>query len=257
MLVNFKINKKGLNASLSMTKVSKTWSLKDHIVPVSDCIGLLKYALIVSDNNDFVEDMINFLDYGHFLSDGKREISFYRNGKIWEYKIEIKDDKVKNEELWHYGVTKFAQPKFMFSRNDDKLDLSKSFIKRLTSLPKNGKKYYLEGCLVESGLTFLKLANSLFGLGLEFPKLKFVWLNKHPIINRKETEREIQLDHQAIFFTHDPLMMDAGLFRKDEIWFFDKKEKNNIYSLAEFKGIREDLVLSKSYLQGRFGGLPN
>jgi 5-methylthioribose kinase len=51
-------------------------------------------------------------------------------------------------------------------------------------------------------------------------------------------------------------MMDAGLFRKDEIWFFDKKEKNNIYSLAEFKDIREDLVFSKAYLHGRFGGLP-
>lgn len=255
MLVDFTVNKEDLNASLAMTKVSKTWSLRDHIVTKSNCIELLKYALIVSNNSDFIADMNNFLEDG-YLSDGERKISFYKDAKIWEYKIKIKDGEVENEELWLYGVTKFAKSKFMFSRNGNKLDLDKRFTKRLLGLPRYGVKNFLEVCLEKKSETFFKMVNSQFGFGLQFPKVKFVWLNEHPLINRKEAKQEMESNSQIIFLTHDPLMMDSELFRKDEIWFFDKKEKNNIYSLAEFKDIREDLVFSKAYLHGRFGGLP-
>ena len=255
MLVDFTVNKEDLNASLVMTKVSKTWLLRNHVVKISNCIGLLKYALIVSNNSDFIADMNNFLEDG-YLSDGERKISFYKDAKIWEYKIKIKDGEVENEELWLYGVTKFAKSKFMFSRNGKKLDLDKRFTKRLLGLPRYGVKNFLEVCLEKKSETFFKMVNSQFGFGLQFPKVKFVWLNEHPLINRKEAKQEMESNSQIIFLTHDPLMMDSELFRKDEIWFFDKKEKNNIYSLAEFKDIREDLVFSKAYLHGRFGGLP-
>ena len=64
-------------------------------------------------------------------------------------------------------------------------------------------------------------------------------------------------ESQLIFVTHDCNLMDLDLMRKDEIWFVqrDKNMDTKLTSLAEFK-IREDLVIEKSYLQGRFGAVP-
>ena len=65
-------------------------------------------------------------------------------------------------------------------------------------------------------------------------------------------------ESQIIFTTHDTNLLNLSLMRKDEIWFAEKDKNLNTHftSLAEFKDVREDLVISKSYLQGRFGGIP-
>ncbi len=65
-------------------------------------------------------------------------------------------------------------------------------------------------------------------------------------------------ESQMIFTTHDTNLLDLTLFRKDEIWFVEKNKNlsTQFTSLAEFKDVREDLVISKGYLQGRFGAIP-
>ncbi len=62
---------------------------------------------------------------------------------------------------------------------------------------------------------------------------------------------------QLIFTTHDTLLMDLDLLRRDEIWFFEKDAfgASTLYSMNALK-VRRDLKLDKSYLQGRFGGIP-
>ena len=51
--------------------------------------------------------------------------------------------------------------------------------------------------------------------------------------------------------------MDQELFRRDEIWFVERAADNNssLYSLDRFKE-RYDKVLSKAYLEGRYGAIP-
>lgn len=65
-------------------------------------------------------------------------------------------------------------------------------------------------------------------------------------------------ESQIIFTTHDTNLLNLSLMRKDEIWFAEKDKNLNTHftSLAEFKDVREDLVISKGYLQGRFGAIP-
>jgi len=65
-------------------------------------------------------------------------------------------------------------------------------------------------------------------------------------------------ESQIIFTTHDTNLLNLSLLRKDEIWFTEKDKNLNTHftSLAEFKDVREDLVISKGYLQGRFGAIP-
>lgn len=62
---------------------------------------------------------------------------------------------------------------------------------------------------------------------------------------------------QLIFTTHESSIMDQELFRRDEIWFLERDNKNcsSLYSLDKFKE-RYDKKLSKAYLEGRYGAIP-
>lgn len=63
---------------------------------------------------------------------------------------------------------------------------------------------------------------------------------------------------QLLFTTHDLLLMDQSLMRRDEMHISqrDDKGRSGLTGLAEFRDIRHDKDLIKSYLDGRFGGIP-
>ena len=63
---------------------------------------------------------------------------------------------------------------------------------------------------------------------------------------------------QLLITTHDVLLMDQGLFRRDEMWLTERNHKGSteLFSLSDYKDIRYDKDIRKSYLQGRFGGIP-
>lgn len=62
---------------------------------------------------------------------------------------------------------------------------------------------------------------------------------------------------QLLFTTHDTSLLDADLFRRDQIWFIEKDDTqgSHLYSLLDFKP-RKNEALGKGYLQGRYGALP-
>lgn len=62
---------------------------------------------------------------------------------------------------------------------------------------------------------------------------------------------------QLIVTTHETHLLDVDLLRRDEIWFAEKDERQQtrLVSLADMN-VRNDLRLEKSYLHGRFGGVP-
>ena len=84
-------------------------------------------------------------------------------------------------------------------------------------------------------------------------------------LHPKLTERFLQLfmqlhdeqRMQLLFTTHESSIMDQAIFRRDEIWFIERNAENasSIYSLDRFKE-RYDKVLSKAYLEGRYGAIP-
>ncbi|MGX3097703.1 AAA family ATPase [Helicobacter sp. 23-1046] len=62
---------------------------------------------------------------------------------------------------------------------------------------------------------------------------------------------------QLIFTTHETSVLNKDIFRKDQIYFCEKQNKaTKIYSMSDFKGLREHIDYEKSYLLGRFGALP-
>ncbi|MDR0611216.1 MAG: ATP-binding protein [Planctomycetaceae bacterium] len=62
---------------------------------------------------------------------------------------------------------------------------------------------------------------------------------------------------QLIFTTHNPLLLDETLLRRDQIWFTEKKPtgETNLYPLSDFSP-RKGEALMKGYLTGRYGSIP-
>ncbi|MEI6286605.1 MAG: ATP-binding protein [Bacillota bacterium] len=70
---------------------------------------------------------------------------------------------------------------------------------------------------------------------------------------------------QLIFTTHNPVLLNKNLFRKDQIVFVSKDKEtfeSEVYSLADFKtygenAVRGDEVYLKNYINGKYGALPS
>lgn len=62
---------------------------------------------------------------------------------------------------------------------------------------------------------------------------------------------------QLIFTTHDTNLLNAGLFRRDQIWFTQKDMYgvSELYSLVEYK-VRNSAPYEKEYLMGKYGAIP-
>lgn len=70
-------------------------------------------------------------------------------------------------------------------------------------------------------------------------------------------EYQKQSNIQVIFTTHESSIMKQDLFRRDQIWFIERNKDNDsrIYSLDTFNE-RFDKKISKAYLDGRYGAIP-
>ena len=63
---------------------------------------------------------------------------------------------------------------------------------------------------------------------------------------------------QLLMTTHDALLLDQNLLRRDETWFIEKDETgaSRLMALSDYRGVRKDTDIQKRYLSGRFGGVP-
>lgn len=63
---------------------------------------------------------------------------------------------------------------------------------------------------------------------------------------------------QLLLTTHDVLLMDQHLLRRDEMWVAERDVSgaSTLLSFSEYKDVRYDKDIRKSYLQGRMGGIP-
>ena len=86
--------------------------------------------------------------------------------------------------------------------------------------------------------------------------------NFHPLMVRFlielfHSDKTNPKNAQLIFTSHETSVMTQEIFRRDQIWFCEKKNKaTELYSLAEFK-IRKGVTdIEKGYFSGRYGALP-
>ncbi|RZK42629.1 MAG: ATP-binding protein [Pedobacter sp.] len=83
----------------------------------------------------------------------------------------------------------------------------------------------------------------------------------HPLLTKKLVElfnSDVNKNSQFIFATHDTNLLDSNLLRRDQICFVEKDKggASHFYSLAEFKGVRNDASYEKDYIRGKYGAIP-
>lgn len=63
---------------------------------------------------------------------------------------------------------------------------------------------------------------------------------------------------QLIFTTHDVQLINQSLLRRDELWICERTldGSSQLYPMTNFKELRIDKDIQKSYLEGRMGGIP-
>lgn len=106
--------------------------------------------------------------------------------------------------------------------------------------------------------------------GLRSQELKLVYFideidrSLHTLLTRKLLELYLancspENRSQLLFTTHDVLLMDQKLLRRDEMWVAERDETgaSDLIAFSEYKDVRFDKDIRKSYLQGRLGGIPS
>ena len=86
----------------------------------------------------------------------------------------------------------------------------------------------------------------------------------HPLLIRQLLEEYLsncstETRTQLLLTTHNVMLMDQQLLRRDEMWVTerDKSGVSSLFSFSEYKDVRYDKDIRKSYLQGRMGGIPH
>lgn len=84
----------------------------------------------------------------------------------------------------------------------------------------------------------------------------------HPILIKKLLKLlfNSQLNQkgaQVIFTTHNPILLDTDIIRRDQVWFTEKDDNGatHLYPLTDFKP-RKTESLVRGYLAGRYGAIP-
>lgn len=83
----------------------------------------------------------------------------------------------------------------------------------------------------------------------------------HPLITQKIVElfnSQGNKNGQLIFVTHDTNLLSADLLRRDQIDFVEKDTygSSHLYTLVQFKGVRDNDPFEKNYIKGKYGAIP-
>lgn len=225
---------------------------------LSETLTLLSYLGITHKKNEVVNDILNWFEYGiDFLNYGNpiqelgmaiatsEDVKTLFLEMIQEMDLDIANFRVEEKENERIEVyTKHIVDDYEFELN---LSEESSGTKKLFGL-----------------LPFI--ANSLVsGTTLVIDELD---AKIHPVLLRHiimmfNDMKINQHGAQLIFTSHDLSTMNSEVFRRDEIWFVAKGNRQNsrLYSLVEFKNekgesVRKDAKFDKQYLEGKYGADP-
>lgn len=79
----------------------------------------------------------------------------------------------------------------------------------------------------------------------------------HALLRLVLSHKTNQKGAQLLFTTHNPLLLDTGLIRRDQVWFADKDDggRTYLYPLTDYKPRKKESLV-RGYLAGRYGAVP-
>ena len=225
---------------------------------LSDTLPLLSYLGItyrkngvVRDVIDWFDEKIDFLNYGNPIQELGMAVSDSEAVKtlmlqmIQEMDLDIVDFRVEEKENERLEIfTKHVVNEYEAELN--LFDESSGTKKIFGLLP-----FIAESLLHGTTLVIDELDAKIHPVLLKYLIMTFSNMEK----NKKGA--------QLIFTSHDLSTMNNDVFRRDEIWFVAKGNRQNskLYSLVEFKNengesVRKDAKFDKQYLGGKYGADP-
>ena len=219
---------------------------------------LLSYLGITYRKNEVVRDVlgwfengVDFLNYGNPIEELRMAVANSEDVKklmlqmIQEMDLDIVDFRVEEKEKDRIEV----YTKHVVDEYEAELNLfdESSGTKKLFGLLPFIAKSLLEG----TSLVIDELDAKIHPVLLRYIIMMF----NNMEVNKKGA--------QLIFTSHDLSTMNSEVFRRDEIWFVAKGNRQNskLYSLVEFKNdkgesVRKDAKFDKQYLEGKYGADP-
>lgn len=225
---------------------------------LSETLPLLSYLGITYSKNEVVQDVldwfdqeIDFLNYGNPVQELRMAVSKSEDVKrlmlqmIQEMDLDIVDFRVEEKENDCIEVfTKHVVNEYEVDLN--LLDESSGTKKLFGLLP-----FIAKSLLKGTTLVIDELDAKIHPVLLKYLIMTFSNMEK----NKKGA--------QLIFTSHDLSTMNSEVFRRDEIWFVAKgnRQSSKLYSLVEFKNkkgesVRKDAKFDKQYLEGKYGADP-
>ncbi|MDM1511454.1 AAA family ATPase [Myroides odoratimimus] len=193
-----------------------------------------------------------------------------------QYKAEegLKDEKLKSYILKLLKVGDIGIKDIFSFELTDKEELSEKNKKQL--LLSTRMMYDSDGKIIEDTPSFVAFSEESEGTKKLFemaPCIYEAFKNETPLIIdefdarfhpmlTKEIIRLFQKNNltspQLVFTTHDINLLDNKMFRKDQIDFVEKNSMgaSHLYSLIEFKGVRNSVSFEDEYIKGKFGAIP-
>lgn len=225
---------------------------------LSDTLPFLSYLGITYRKNEIVQDVLEwfdkkivFLNYGNPRQElgmavaNSEEVKKIMLEMIQEMDLDIIDFRVEEKENERIEVfTKHIVDEFEVELN--LLDESSGTKKLFGLLP-----FIAKSLLNGTTLVIDELDAKIHPVLLRYIIMMF---------NDMEINKS---GAQLLFTSHDLSTMNSTIFRRDEIWFVAKGNKQNskLYSLVEFKNtkgesVRKDAKFDKQYLEGKYGADP-
>ena len=225
---------------------------------LSETLTLLSYLGITYRKNEVIKDILNwfgygidFLNYGNPIQELRMAIANSDDVKslvldmIQEMDLDIVNFRV--EEMENERIEVYT--KHIVDGYESELNLSdeSSGTKKLFGL----LPFIADGLASGTTLVIDELDAKIHPALLRHIIMMFndMEINRHGA--------------QLIFTSHDLSTMNSEVFRRDEIWFVAKGNRQNskLYSLVEFKNdkgesVRKDAKFDKQYLEGKYGADP-
>ncbi|MCC2877497.1 ATP-binding protein [Lachnoclostridium pacaense] len=225
---------------------------------LSETLTLLSYLGITYRKNEVIKDILNwfgygidFLNYGNPIQELRMAIANSDDVKslvldmIQEMDLDIVNFRV--EEMENERIEVYT--KHIVDGYESELNLSdeSSGTKKLFEL----LPFIADGLASGTTLVIDELDAKIHPVLLRHIIMMFndMEINRHGA--------------QLIFTSHDLSTMNSEVFRRDEIWFVAKGNRQNskLYSLVEFKNdkgesVRKDAKFDKQYLEGKYGADP-
>ncbi len=225
---------------------------------LSETLTLLSYLGITHKKNEVVNDILNWFEYGiDFLNYGNpiqelgmaiatsEDVKTLFLEMIQEMDLDIANFRVEEKENERIEVyTRHIVDDYEFELN---LSEESSGTKKLFGL----LPFIAESLVSGTTLVIDELDAKIHPVLLRHIIMLFndMKINQHGA--------------QLIFTSHDLSTMNSEVFRRDEIWFVAKGNRQNskLYSLVEFKNekgesVRKDAKFDKQYLEGKYGADP-